>query len=266
MQDARLVALKALHWITRSTASAYHYFDAFTSELMVAAVPREYWHELTVSLYSDNRLLYSVHHHERLFDWERRVIESHFPPAPARILVGACGSGREMAQLARRGFDVAGFDPSLAGLKRARARIDRSRLLALRPGTYEELARGDMTEIEGEAPYDAVLLGWGSLGHVADPAVRQALFGRLRTLCPAGPVLCSWIRKPPEGPHRTRLRALLRAVGLERQSESDAFRALVGFYSALDAADIEQLARAADLEIVELGDQGPYALLAPRTG
>ena len=41
--------------------------------------------------------------------------------APCRIIVPGCGSGWEVAELARRGFDVTGIDLALAACDRARS-------------------------------------------------------------------------------------------------------------------------------------------------
>src|SRR5258708_387635 len=39
-----------------------------------------------------------------LFEWERAVISRFFPSAPARVLVGAAGLGREAIALAEMGY------------------------------------------------------------------------------------------------------------------------------------------------------------------
>src|SRR5436309_2730404 len=50
-----------------------------------------------------------------LFDWEQRLVLDHFPPG-ARIIVTACGGGREVLALLKMGFDVFGYEshPALA--------------------------------------------------------------------------------------------------------------------------------------------------------
>ena len=66
------------------------------------------------------RACYTSTHHVRgggrttLFDWEETWFAQDLPPAPARILVGGCGWGREVRALKDRGYSVVGFDP-LAG-------------------------------------------------------------------------------------------------------------------------------------------------------
>src|SRR5438874_1613250 len=58
-----------------------------------------------------------------LFPWEKETIERFFPAPPARVLVGAAGSGREAFALSERGYEVVAFEPSagLTGFMAARA-------------------------------------------------------------------------------------------------------------------------------------------------
>lgn len=58
-----------------------------------------------------------------------------------RVLEPACGSGRLVLELARRGFAVEGFDRSLAMLAYAKARLERRKLRA-------RLFVGDLAEVE----------------------------------------------------------------------------------------------------------------------
>src|SRR5262249_12057240 len=46
-----------------------------------------------------------------LFEWEKDVVRDHFPPPPARVLVGAAGLGRESSALAEMGYSVTAFEP-----------------------------------------------------------------------------------------------------------------------------------------------------------
>lgn len=73
--------------------------------------------------------------------------------APCRILVPGCGSGHEVAELARRGFDVTGLDYAPAAVERTR-----SLLAALDAATRERarVVQADALAWLPAAPVDAV--------------------------------------------------------------------------------------------------------------
>jgi hypothetical protein len=133
---------------------------------------------------------------ERLGAWEETWFARRLPKAPARILVGACGAGREAVGLIEKGFQVDAFDlaPRLASLT-AGVVGDRGRVLTF---SYEDLADAVLDNVSGTAAtfgrerYAAVLLGWGSLTHVMDASQRARLFHALDILCPQGPILASF--------------------------------------------------------------------------
>ena len=69
--------------------------------------------------------------------------------APCRILVPGCGSGWEVAELARRGFDVTGLDYAPAAVQRTRELLQ-SRQLA------GEVLQADVLHFEPQRPFDAI--------------------------------------------------------------------------------------------------------------
>ena len=69
--------------------------------------------------------------------------------APCRILVPGCGSGWEVAELARRGFDVTGLDYAPAAVNRTRELLQSQHL----PG---EVLQVDVLRFEPDQPFDAV--------------------------------------------------------------------------------------------------------------
>ena len=72
--------------------------------------------------------------------------------APCRILVPGCGSGHEVAELARLGFEVVGLDYAPAAVER-----NRERLAALgEAGARATAVCADALEWEPAAPFDAV--------------------------------------------------------------------------------------------------------------
>lgn len=69
--------------------------------------------------------------------------------APCRIAVPGCGRGWEVAELARRGFDVTGLDYTEAAVREAQAKLDQMGLAA-------EIIQADVLSYTPEQPFDAV--------------------------------------------------------------------------------------------------------------
>jgi SAM-dependent methyltransferase len=123
--------------------------------------------------------------------WEELWYRRDLPAPPARVLIGGCGAGRELGALHARGYTVYGFEPSARLTRAAR------RLLAgpdhVWTLTYEDLlSDASSALVEAQAPYDAVILGWGSFAHVLDAATRERVLQALQQLAPRGPVLLSF--------------------------------------------------------------------------
>lgn len=68
---------------------------------------------------------------------------------PCRIVVPGCGSGWEVVELARRGFQVVGLDYTDAALERARRHVAES-------GVRAELVQSDVLAYEPDAPFEAI--------------------------------------------------------------------------------------------------------------
>lgn len=68
---------------------------------------------------------------------------------PCRIAVPGCGSGWEVGELARRGFDVVGIDYTEAAVERTRAHC-----AAL--GVSAEVVQADVLTYRPRAPFDAI--------------------------------------------------------------------------------------------------------------
>jgi hypothetical protein len=137
------------------------------------------------------------------YDWEDAWLARWLPPAPARVLVGGAGAGREVVALRERGHEVVAIEPSpdLAAECRAHT-AGEVRIMLLR---YEDLTPESL--LAGERPFDAVLLGLGSLSHLLDHAARVRLLQVLAEVCPAGPILGSTPARPRVAPDRPMGRA-----------------------------------------------------------
>ncbi len=68
---------------------------------------------------------------------------------PCRIAVPGCGTGWEVAELARRGFEVTGIDYTAAAVARARA-------LCAEQGVAATIVQADVLSLRPDAPFDVV--------------------------------------------------------------------------------------------------------------
>jgi len=69
--------------------------------------------------------------------------------APCRIVVPGCGSGWEVAELARRGFDVVGIDYTAAAVERTRAHCRQQEVTV-------EVVQADVLDYAPAVPFDAI--------------------------------------------------------------------------------------------------------------
>jgi hypothetical protein len=199
------------------------------------------------------------------FDWELAWWAAALPAAPAHLLVGGAGAGREVRALLARGYRISACDPvpaaaaALAGLLGSDAAAC---------ADHESPHRWP-----GPPRVDAVLFGWGSLTHVLEAA------GRRRALEAAaartdGPVLASvWTRTafPPPTGRAARVGEwfglrLGRLRGVDPDPREDlGFAPWCGFGARVDPAEFEAVGRALNRTVSF--DPTPYphvTLGAPR--
>ncbi|PRY30479.1 hypothetical protein [Pseudosporangium ferrugineum] len=122
-----------------------------------------------------------------LFEWERRMIDRHFPAAGPVVVLGA-GGGREVLALAGRGHRVAGYEchPLL---------VEAGRDLLRRTGsgeaTLDRLGRDRAPS--GGGPYAAAVVGWSAYMLMAGRGSRMSFLAGLHAvLVPDAPVLLSF--------------------------------------------------------------------------
>lgn len=160
--------------------------------------------------YYDNALPWSTDEwNERgLFDWERDLVDEHFRRCE-RLLVLACGGGREVLALLNKGFEATGYEPHPALLAYAR------RFLAAH-GYESRVYPAPRDEFPPAAvPADGVVVGWGGFSLVHRRARRIALLREARRrLRPGGPILLSFLAGPSDGRELKMTRAA--ASGLRR--------------------------------------------------
>lgn len=122
-----------------------------------------------------------------LFDWESDLVERHLPPG-GRVLVAACGGGREVLALLEAGFDAVGYEPhaELADYGR-RLLSEHGHPARVHPAPRDELPAG---------PADALILGWGAYSLVHGRARRVALLAPAVRILPSGaPLLLSFFHR-----------------------------------------------------------------------
>jgi hypothetical protein len=251
----------------------------FLSGLSLGLLSPEQKSELTVYLYNA-RGEYQV---RDLFDWEEPWFAQDLPPS-GKILFGGAGSGREVGHLLTRGYSIYAFDPASAYVKKARREYPNPALLGYSCLSYEQLAlqqngRAVLDDLHKHAPYDAVVLGWGSLTHVPSANLRTVLFRVLQTLCPTGPLLFSfWMGSQDTQPVRPKtwqlgFRLAQRLTGKQldpRDCALDDVLSRCGFGHSFTLPEIHLLAEETHYQIKRLptgaSDTYPHATFVPRGG
>lgn len=98
---------------------------------------------------------------------EANFIESacrKYVPFPVRhFLEPGCGSGRLLVEMARRGYQVTGFDNALPALRYLRRKLRRRRLRA-------EVFDADLAEFELAAPVDTAFCTFNTFRHLVSEA------------------------------------------------------------------------------------------------
>jgi hypothetical protein len=156
-----------------------------------------------------------------LFPYEEGALARPEFPRSGRILLGGAGGGRELRALVERGYAVRAFEPA-GRLAEACAEVARVRGDALcLQGSYQDLVHaarhraGPLAGLLAGAPYDAVILGWGSLSNVTEAAEVEDVLKAARQLAPAGPLLTNFY-PPGASPGRAERLGAHLARGLAR--------------------------------------------------
>ncbi len=235
-------------------------------DFLLAALPHAKRAEFSALVYGRSNFYYTKPEDIFVFPWEQRFLDEFFPPAPARILVGGAGGGREALQLVARGYEVAAFEPLSAFLSNLEGVVPGDSLLAAECAGYERLIAG-LPSLEALAPFDAIVAGWGSISFLFDKGARSALLPKFRSLCPSGPVLVSWFGDRRSGACRARrlFRASLRKAGLTHHARGEVFEPHNGFLYTYPEDEIADLAAAAGYLVRATAPDGPAAVLTPTT-
>ena len=153
---------------------------------------------VTIRSFQQSRLYNGPEHNQSgLFPWERETIDRFFRPR-SRILVAACGGGREIIALHSLGFQAEGFDctPRL---------VETSRRLLQELGISSTVMLCPPNDVPRElTPHDSLIVGWTAYMQIPGSARRIAFLRKLRaSVPPEAPILVSfWVREgasPDEG-------------------------------------------------------------------
>lgn len=252
-------------------------FNATEALLSQALTPDEKV-ALTVHLYD----VLPINHTRRntLFHWELDWYRLQLPAAPATILLGAAGDGREARWLHEHGYRVYALEAAPSCLAQLQTAVgdDGAAVLA----TYAELCtavRGGAATPELAAlaarQYDAVILGWGSFSHVLGVPTQRELMRAAHALCPEGPILASFFLAPTSE-HASRSRAavsgkrvgaqIARARGIEPPTWTEALLSHVGFVHVSSPEELEQHAAAIGRSLTLDLDWYPHGTFLRATG
>lgn len=215
-----------------------------------------------------------------LFDWERTWFEQDLPPAPAKLLVGGAGTGREVQHFVEQGYQIVAFDPAPSFVKRARRELEHPGCLTFVQGGFEDLVRTSELRrvVDAEQPFDATVFGWGSFTHVLSSSSRRQVLNAVHTCTPDGPLLLSfWMRNENTEMQRGRAWQLGWRLGQRltgpqsaapKPDPGDVLLGKAGFGHFFSLAEIENLANETGFEICRtptghIVDGYPHTTLRP---
>ena len=206
--------------------------------------------------------------------WESRAIAEFFPPPPAKILVGAAGWGREARVLAAMGYSVVAFEP-VRQLAEKMAN-DTAPLGSVRVycGAFQDMpflealptgARGDL---RNDGPFDAAIVGYGSLSHLLKDAQRVETLRHFAEVT-RGPILVSFYAAFPESHPAAAPGGWLRRWVRRRKARRGVSRFQVsgGYFRLLSREEIEGMAKEVGLNVLDIEierDLQPYAVLSTK--
>jgi len=255
-----------LQWVDRlmidSLPTRFFYAKAIWQELIPILLTEKHWLPVTMQAYGRIPEFLSKEHNSQIFDWESKVFEDYFNKKPGKVLVGACGAGREMKLLADKGYSIAGFDPCLEYIAGAKEILTQKQILALEVKDYESFLT-DGESIEKHSPYDLGILGWGSIVHIAENKQRLAIMRKFRELVPFGYMLISWISQPQMQEQRKKIHKLFSPLASVRRKSKNHYDTHLGMIHLFNEAEIKNLVRESGFEIVKLENTltRNYALL-----
>ena len=182
-----------------------------------------------------------------LFEWEQEFLREYCNKPPGNILVTAAGGGREALALANLGYTIYALEPSPVLASICRRAVPPERLPEVVEMSHREFTHSRPQSLAG--PFEAVIVGWGSLSHLATLDEAAALIRALRGVCPFGPILISYMRKIADTRMRRLCQAPFRILGANRERFDWAYRLRFALFRKFDEDQIAMLAERAGEEV-----------------
>jgi hypothetical protein len=206
--------------------------------------------------------------------WERRAIEQFFPSAPAKILVGAAGDGREAKALAATGYSVVAFEPVRELAEKMASDTAPHGSVRAYCGTFQDLPflealpSGARADVRNEGPFDGAIVGYGSFSHLLRDAQRVETLRRFAEIS-RGPILVSFYAAFPERHPAAAPAGWLRRWLRRRKARRGVSRFQVsgGYFRLLSREEIEGMAKEVGLNVLDIEierDLQPYAVLSTK--
>jgi len=120
----------------------------------------------------------------RDLDFIESAFKSHSTRPVAKVLDVACGGGRHIVGLAKRGYECTGYDYTAERISAAKAR-------ARRQGVKVTLKQGDATKLPRVGRFDAVLALYILFLLPSDEDIKKCLKGIREVLVPGGVLICN---------------------------------------------------------------------------
>lgn len=121
---------------------------------------------------------------KRDLDFIESAFKAHSARPVARVLDVACGGGRHVVGLAKRGYRCTGYDFAAERVEAAEAR-------AKRAGVEVTLKQGDATKLPKGDRFDAVLALYILFLLPSDGDIKRCLKGIREVLSPGGVLICN---------------------------------------------------------------------------
>lgn len=229
--------------------------EAWVGTALQAVLDVDAREDLSIALYDD--AFDPDNDFAGLYPWEQAWFARRLPPAPARLLIGAAGSGREAVALEDLGYHVVALEPSRRAAEHCARRLKPGSTVVR--GSYRELVTAVLDGMPSPVSltpndrFDAVLLGWGSFGQVLREEQRLRLLEACVALCPDGPILVSVFLLPAQ-------------ARSTRSAETDlAFVTWGGFLAVPTAEELSRHANSLGRELIAaLDNSSPYFTLLPK--
>jgi hypothetical protein len=248
-------------------------FDRARSALIIAFAPDALL-EAHLDVYYAKRWEKDRRLPEGWLPWERQAVAEFFPSPPAKILVGAAGSGREAKVLAATGYSVVAFEPVRQLAEKMASETAPLGSVRVYCGAFQDMpflealptgARGD---VRNEGPFDGAIVGYGSLSHLLKDAQRVETLRRFAEVT-RGPILVSFYAAFPEQQPAAAPAGWLRRWLRRRKARRGVSRFQVngGYVRLLSREEIEGMAKEVGLNVLDIEVERhlqPYAVLSTK--